>query len=181
MKRIYLQLPDFQATGHYRSVLPARFCKEPLASEGIDLDLRMDFNPSEDIDRYDAFCFHRFLSPGFLPTLLKIKDAGKIIVWETDDLLTEVPEWSPARTTAEQRHYFIEDAANLITSWCPLLPWMTQSQPSMERSGLMVQRHCYARTSSTRANGPRFHRQSQTIPFGSCGPGARRTARTWHC
>lgn len=123
MKRIWYQLPDFQATGAYRAILPCRFLREPLlAEEGIELDLRSEFT-TDDVKKYDAFVFHRYLSPGFMPTLLKIKEMGKTVVWEVDDDLVNIPEWSPARNTTEERFYFrlaIMLADHVIVSTEPL-------------------------------------------------------------
>ena len=92
--RIYYNLSDSWACGHYRGVLPHRHCARKLWEEGIQLDLQVHMDVRQD---YDVYVFHRIVAPQFLPQVIRLKNAGKRIIWETDDLLTQIPEGNPAR------------------------------------------------------------------------------------
>lgn len=96
LKRVFVHLPDYQATGFYRAVLPARHCTDPLAAEGIELVLSGEL---KSWDKYDAYIFHRLFNPKFLPTVGNIKRRGERVVLETDDDLWNIPDWNPAKLT----------------------------------------------------------------------------------
>src|SRR4051812_16810329 len=59
------------------------------------MDYRLDLK-----ERFDAYIFHRIVTPRFLPYLKSLP--GKS-VWETDDLLTDVPPENYLREHAEER------------------------------------------------------------------------------
>lgn len=94
MKRIFFFLPAMDASAYYRCILPARFCKDQLATEGIDLHLTSTLASWEN---YDAYVFPRIIAKQFWPHLMKIKASGAKIVIGTDDALDKVPAWSSVR------------------------------------------------------------------------------------
>jgi glycosyltransferase involved in cell wall biosynthesis len=93
MTRIFMHIPDSTACSYYRGTLPVLHCYSDLAKEGIQLV--GDHKPLEK-EYFDAYIFHSVMKPDFLKTLTYIMNIGKKLVWETDDDLWNIPEWSPA-------------------------------------------------------------------------------------
>lgn len=92
-KNVYLNHEKISGCGVYRAILPHRHCEPILRQDGITLDMPDLLNLETD---YDAFIFHRVLHPQMLPAVYNLKKRGITIVWELDDNLFEIPEWSPA-------------------------------------------------------------------------------------
>jgi O-antigen biosynthesis protein len=81
------------ACDYYRSFLPFGKCYEELKTHGIELTLSagIDANAS-----HDCYIFHRMLPPQCLPFIHRFHKMGRKIVWDLDDNLFCIPEWSPA-------------------------------------------------------------------------------------
>lgn len=84
------------ACDYYRKIMPQIHCHEELAAAGVELTLARNFLLSSGHLEADCFYFHRTIAPGFLPLVIRLKSAGKKIVWDLDDQLFAIPPWSPA-------------------------------------------------------------------------------------
>lgn len=96
--KIYMNIADRWACSHYRAVLPVEACAPYLAKEGITFTLDTELDLNKD---HDVYFFHRLPALSFLPHIINLKKQGKFIVWECDDLLTDMPRKSPARLMVE--------------------------------------------------------------------------------
>lgn len=108
-------------------------CCEALRDEGIELvlDVKLDLR-----DEYDGYLFHRFPTAKFFPVVQRLKDAGKVIVWETDDLLTDIPASNPARhsiTDADLERY---EACLDLADW--IIVTTPQLAKEMNRSNVLI-------------------------------------------
>jgi glycosyltransferase involved in cell wall biosynthesis len=90
MKRIFDYCMANECVNYYRSVLPVFHCRYPLLREGIDITLSSYFHYGE-WRGYDAFIFHRDVSPNVLVFAELLKANGKRIIWELDDDLWAYP------------------------------------------------------------------------------------------
>lgn len=94
MYKILMLVQDSSACAYYRAVLPTLHCAKDLRSEGIQLDISENLNLD---DNHDCYIFHRLINPEFFPVLWDLKfNKKKKIVWDIDDNLFVIPEWSPA-------------------------------------------------------------------------------------
>lgn len=94
MYKILMLVQDETACSYYRAVLPSLHCTKTLRDEGIQLDLSETLNLDEN---HDCYIFHRLINAEFFPVLHDLKfNHKKKIVWDLDDNLFAIPEWSPA-------------------------------------------------------------------------------------
>jgi len=118
--RVFLHIDGTEGQSLYRAILPAKHLTEPLAEEGIELHAASKLTSSD----YDVFIFHRLLSPLYMDHVLRLKRAGKTIIWELDDDVFHLPDWNPARRFYEQQDsslYIMRDMADhIIVSTEPL-------------------------------------------------------------
>jgi len=91
MYKILIHQQDHSACSYYRAMMPYLQCRDEMRKRSIRLDLANYFP-----DGYDCYVFQRRLDPRHLPNILRYKDQGKKIVWDLDDHLFEIPQWSPA-------------------------------------------------------------------------------------
>jgi hypothetical protein len=109
--RLFWHADSTGGQGYYRSVAPIKFLRKNLPKLEIDTAEAMD-----SLD-YDAFLFHRACTP---PTYLKKQ--GKMILWELDDDLWHIPEWSPAHgfynkeEAISSMNWFLENSDVIIVS-----------------------------------------------------------------
>lgn len=94
MKKLYLNIPSEDACAYYRATLPGKFLKEPLEKLDIDLTTSAILDTTQD---YDAYIFHRIYSDKFWPVVEELREKGKVIGWELDDDLWNIPDWSPKK------------------------------------------------------------------------------------
>ena len=106
MPRLFIHAADSTACTYYRAYLPHRHCREPLAALGIELEIGTAI--PEDAD---AYMFHRLIRPDLMPLVYDLRASGRPIVWDLDDNVFRVPEWSPA---ARQ---FTPEALRMVR-WC---------------------------------------------------------------
>lgn len=96
MFRIFIHLADSTASTIYRSILPAIHCNNYFLKHDIPISIEIHGNPLPS-NEYDAYIYHRIpLKVDWIPKILSLIESGKKIVWELDDDLYSVPEWSPA-------------------------------------------------------------------------------------
>lgn len=92
MFTVFNHILDATACSYYRAVLPARHLTALLAEEGVNLVtdsvLAVDSG-------YDAYMFHRVPTMEFLPVLIDLAARGKILIWDLDDNMFEIPESNP--------------------------------------------------------------------------------------
>lgn len=115
--RIYLHQLGVNAQSHYRQVLPARHC----AGDGLELVVSQKLDGLD----YDAFMWPRMINPKFAPTIEALKKKGKMIIWELDDDIWNIPAWNPASTVYDKAHVLLcnwmaEQADVIIVSTDPL-------------------------------------------------------------
>ena len=94
--KVFNWITDQSACMTYRCVNPTIQCRDELAKDDIILD--MDATVHLDIGKqgYTHFIGHRIPHPKRLPFLLKLKTEHNIkLIWEVDDDLASVPDWSP--------------------------------------------------------------------------------------
>src|SRR5690348_14099694 len=116
--KIFNCVPDENATGYYRAVLPGRH----LAKQGYDITTSTDLAHLD----YDVFILHRVIKQSFKPVIEDILSQGKRLWLELDDNLTNVPDWNPAsvwatdKTNLELFRWSCQVAHRLIVSTSPL-------------------------------------------------------------
>lgn len=94
MKKIILHAPEKDSgCNYYRNTLPVLHCYRDLAQQGIEL---VSYEELLDIDVADVYVFQRVVPDLFLPYLMKLKENGAYLVFQTDDDLWNVPVWNPA-------------------------------------------------------------------------------------
>lgn len=103
---IYNLIPDYNAGGQYRAVMPSQFLPA-LLPEDYTFTTSTDLSEA-DLDRYDWFIFHRCLKPSFIPVVSTMKAKGKKIIINIDDDVLSVPDWNPA-------HVWAREQANIST------------------------------------------------------------------
>lgn len=96
MKKIGVLYNSESPTGCdvYRAILPVKHCQEPLAKLGVELSL---IDTVQNSEQFDAIVVHRVVSDSFLRHLLYLQARGKTVVWDHDDLMTDLPPWNPLR------------------------------------------------------------------------------------
>ncbi len=113
--KLFWQADNPGGQRYYRSTLPVKHLRKNFNNLEIDMD---DAISSLD---YDGYLYHRVAQP---PVFLKKR--GKKILWELDDDLWHIPDWSPAfetyRSAEVQSHlsWFLENADEIIVSTEPL-------------------------------------------------------------
>lgn len=98
MYRVVAMVSDSSACTYYRTVLPVIHCVDHV-SDVIQL------TPCETIDRlpgspedYDCFIFSRLPMFRFtLGMIVTLRERGKRVVWDLDDDLVNIPDWSPVK------------------------------------------------------------------------------------
>lgn len=78
----------------------------------IDISIGISIMPS-DIDNYDVFVFQRVASPKVCEIIKKLKEAGKKVIFETDDYLHNTPEYNPAKENEKNKEY-MESMSEII-------------------------------------------------------------------
>src|SRR5689334_10478604 len=106
MPRIFMHIPDSSACSYYRGTLPVLHCYSDLTKDGIQII--GDHKPKEG-ELFDAYIFHSVIKPDFLKVVSNILNLGKKLIWETDDDLWNIPEWSPSCSKVNTK-----DKANLL-------------------------------------------------------------------
>lgn len=94
MYRILSVVPDRTACAYYRHILPAVQLAADLADRGIELTASPAFSGARE---YDAYVFSRTPSMKVYPTIIRLYESGAKILWELDDDLVSIPEWSPVK------------------------------------------------------------------------------------
>lgn len=113
--KIFWQSDNPGGQRYYRSTAPIKFLRQNVKNLEIDM---ADAISSLDCD---AFLYHRLAQP---PVYLKKR--GKKILWELDDDLWNIPDWSPAyetyKTDETKKHldWFLENSDHIIVSTQPL-------------------------------------------------------------
>jgi glycosyltransferase involved in cell wall biosynthesis len=77
----------------YRTVLPIKHLGQELKNRGIILEYGQTFDIHD--FHYHAIIVHRIPPPIRFPAFLKLHDKGVKLIWELDDDLVNVPDWSP--------------------------------------------------------------------------------------
>lgn len=144
--KIYMHLPDQEGQGYHRAYLPAIHAKQA----GIDIEIGQHLPHLF----YDAFIFHRLLTP-YRSLLERIKSEGKKFIWSLDDNLWRIPRWNQASEyydeaaldmldwTRDQADHIIVSTARLAqvvnrpdkTTVLPNLIDLSQWQPCGHNSG----------------------------------------------
>ena len=112
--KIYDYVSDNTACGLYRAFLPAKHCKEQLATEGVELitSNKMDLRPD-----YDVYIFHRSIPAGFLEDVKALKAQGKKIWLELDDDMWNLPPLNPSNidsTVLKLMDYIIDEVVDKV-------------------------------------------------------------------
>lgn len=81
---------------YYRSILPVKHLKDPLLQRGIEISLLDNVYTNMNMD---AYVVHRQIGDEFIRALACLAEQGKAIVWDHDDLLTEIPSYNPVRVS----------------------------------------------------------------------------------
>lgn len=111
MMKLFWQADTPGGQRYYRTTAPVKFLRKNVREMEIDIgDAISNFD-------YDAFLYHRVAQP---PVFLKKKN--KKIIWELDDDLWNIPDWSPAfemynsQETKDHLGWFLENADEIIVS-----------------------------------------------------------------
>lgn len=91
--KILMHAPEKSACTYYRNTLPIMHCYRDLAVAGVELASQHEIL---DIDMADVYIFERVIPDAFLPHLMKLKESGAKLVFQTDDDLWSIPSWNPA-------------------------------------------------------------------------------------
>lgn len=92
--RILSVLPDAGGCSYYRHALPVAHVQAALAARGIELEAVAAFSSEK---THDAYVFSRSYAPRAFPAILALREQGAKIIWDLDDDLPTVPDWSPAK------------------------------------------------------------------------------------
>lgn len=114
--KVYFLRGDDSGVGFYRVRQPIHFLKNTnsiLAEESNWLHFSLG-------RRYDVIVASRLSNPGHIGILRNLKEAGHIVVYECDDLLSEVPGWNKLKEAIDQeniyREFYIQHCDAIITS-----------------------------------------------------------------
>lgn len=119
MKKIgmFCNLESPSGCDYYRAILPVRHCYAPLLKEGIHLEFAESVF---DADKYDAVVVHRHIDDFFTRRLLFLMTKGKKVLWDHDDLMTNMPEWNPLvhvwKDSDRERWEVIKNNASFVSS-----------------------------------------------------------------
>jgi len=108
------------ASAYYRAILPYRHCRDILFKEGIELLISAQIRLG---DKFDAVIAHREVPLEILSNLNNRRWDGCKFVWDTDDDLWNVPEWSsyqPDRHTLEFVDMAMAMSDHIVASTVPL-------------------------------------------------------------
>ena len=96
---IHQYLYGGDACNLHRMLLPARYCGDLLAQEGIRVTCN-DGIPNGD---FDCFTWHG-VPPGFdkaISQFVQWQNAGKYVAWSMDDDYRRIPAWNPVQMTGQ--------------------------------------------------------------------------------
>lgn len=141
-RMIWLQ-PDLSACGHYRSYLPFSYNHNTRTDFHSE---HMENVSQSNMSWFDVFIAHRFISTQMLPVFQQLKAAGKILIYEYDDDIFNVPEWNfnSERITPEvidRSRQCIEMADLIIASTLPLLDVCARPEIAMLGPNLINMEH----------------------------------------
>lgn len=93
--KIFMLKSDDGGCGFYRIVQPTRF----IAGQCKNLQIEYSNFLSYPLGlRYDAILVPRASNPYLYGILKALQKAGKVIIYETDDLLQDIPDWNIAKS-----------------------------------------------------------------------------------
>lgn len=116
--RVLFYLADRGGCGFYRVIQPNRFINYP---ESLIHSEYCDFISYKLGQRFDVMVYPRLGDSWAFSILRALRDAGKVVVYETDDLLSSIPDWNPAKRGQGKkesvwREQFIRECDGLIVS-----------------------------------------------------------------
>lgn len=102
---------------YYRAILPARNLLPILQAQQIDSCIEGILRESDDLT---AIMVHRVLDDAMIRHLLWRQQTQRFsIIWDTDDLLTEIPKWNPVHPHFKrqdlERYQAMAELADLAT------------------------------------------------------------------
>lgn len=140
LRVLFLRM-DQGGCGFYRAIQPTKFLAQTKhihaeQSDWARLDLML---------RYDVIVAARVSNPSLISVLLEAQRAGKIVIFETDDLLNHIPDWNPnaAWHTAERermRSLFLERCDGAIVSTPELAESLKRSRVHVCWNGIDPER-----------------------------------------
>lgn len=92
-------VPDLGACGYYRSKLPHHYLK--TANEDFHTEIS-EFANYDSISWFDTLVLHRSPPEYVLSIYQNLKAAGKIIIYEFDDDLFNIPDWNHNQTKIDR-------------------------------------------------------------------------------
>ena len=119
MLRVFFYLADYGGCGFYRIIQPSCFFNKDKESliyseygDGFSHNLGKNF---------DVIVYPRLGDPWAFSVLRALKNMGKVVIFETDDLLSSIPDWNPAKHAHHAkenlwREKFIKECDGLIVS-----------------------------------------------------------------
>ena len=116
LRVLFLRM-DSGGCGFYRAIQPTKFLAQ---TKSIHAE-QSDWARLELMLRYDVIVAARVSNPSLISILLEAQRAGKVVIFETDDLLNQIPDWNPnaAWHTAERermRNLFLRRCDGAIVS-----------------------------------------------------------------
>lgn len=116
--RVFFMRQDMGGCGFYRVIQPVRHlndaCKDTISAAQTDF-LRYSM-----CAYFDVIVAPRVVDPHSIAVLRELKAAGKIIVYESDDLLRDSPKWNPVHDElnrgAALRDFIIEESDAMIVA-----------------------------------------------------------------
>lgn len=103
--RVYFLRQDSGGCGFYRVMQPVRMLRNHpwiQAEESDWLSYPLGQN-------YDVIIAPRVAHPLTIGNLRNLQKAGKIVIYECDDLMSDIPDWNPAKGYNPTAHLFRED------------------------------------------------------------------------
>lgn len=122
---ILMNIPDPTGCGLYRAILPAAECGRIFTRNNIPIKIYVSASYEIPNRYFDAYIFHRVPPLEKIPHILKLIDKGSRVIWEMDDDLWEIPEWSPSKKffgkdILKWLSIFLENSESVIASTGPL-------------------------------------------------------------
>lgn len=133
---------DQGGCGFYRIIQPVRWLQRMASADSLIHCEETNFVSYPMLCNVDIVVVPRQCSYQTLSVIQALKRVGKIIVYETDDLLANIPDWNAARTIynesdlVQRRQMIMDLADNFIVSTPELRNNLTLNE--MEREKILV-------------------------------------------